>query len=66
MHEQYSPNTPFFVAEFQGGSGTGWGSVNQDGCNALVNQESVRVLWKNNYSFAIKMFNIYMVGNRIC
>ncbi|KAI1765730.1 glycoside hydrolase family 35 protein [Hypoxylon sp. FL1150] len=60
MHEQYSPNTPFFVAEFQGGSGTGFGSVNADGCNALVNQESVRVLWKNNYSFAIKMFNIYM------
>lgn len=60
-HEQYSPNTPFFVAEFQGGSGTGWGTVSQDGCNALVNHESVRVLWKNNYSFAIKIFNIYMV-----
>ncbi|KAI4861433.1 glycoside hydrolase family 35 protein [Hypoxylon rubiginosum] len=60
MHEQYSPNTPFFVAEFQGGSGTGFGSVNADACNALVNQESVRVLWKNNYSFAIKIFNIYM------
>lgn len=59
-HEQYSPNTPFFVAEFQGGSGTGWGTINQDGCNALVNQESVRVLWKNNYSFAIKIFNVYM------
>ncbi|KAF7521836.1 hypothetical protein G7054_g12330 [Neopestalotiopsis clavispora] len=59
-HQMYSPNTPFFVAEFQGGSGTGWGSVNQDSCNALVNEESVRVLWKNNYSFAIKMFNIYM------
>ncbi|KAH6653217.1 putative beta-galactosidase E [Truncatella angustata] len=60
LHEKYSPNTPFFVAEFQGGSGTGWGTINQDGCNALVNQESVRVLWKNNYSFAIKIFNIYM------
>ncbi|KAI1103222.1 glycoside hydrolase family 35 protein [Jackrogersella minutella] len=60
MHQQYSPNTPFFVAEFQGGSGTGFGSVNADACNALVNEESVRVLWKNNYSFAIKMLNIYM------
>ncbi|KAI1091381.1 glycoside hydrolase family 35 protein [Rostrohypoxylon terebratum] len=60
MHQKYSPNTPFFVAEFQGGSGTGFGSVNADACNALVNQESVRVLWKNNYSFAIKIFNIYM------
>ncbi|KAI1211906.1 glycoside hydrolase family 35 protein [Annulohypoxylon truncatum] len=60
MHQEYSPNTPFFVAEFQGGSGTSFGSVNADACNALVNQESVRVLWKNNYSFAIKIFNIYM------
>ncbi|KAI1632573.1 glycoside hydrolase superfamily [Biscogniauxia mediterranea] len=59
-HEQYSPNTPFFVAEFQGGSGTAFGSVNQDGCNALVNEQSVRVLWKNNYSFGIKIFNVYM------
>ncbi|XDG07857.1 hypothetical protein ABKA04_007472 [Annulohypoxylon sp. FPYF3050] len=40
MHQKYSPNTPFFVAEFQGGSGTGFGSVNADACNALVNQES--------------------------
>ncbi|KAI0886184.1 glycoside hydrolase family 35 protein [Annulohypoxylon maeteangense] len=60
MHQKHSPNTPFFIAEFQGGSGTGFGSVNADACNALVNQESVRVLWKNNYSFAIKIFNIYM------
>jgi hypothetical protein len=52
------------VAEFQGGSGTGWGTVNQEGCNALVNQESVRVLWKNNYSFGIKIFNIYMVRDK--
>ncbi|KAI0595266.1 beta-galactosidase, domain 2-domain-containing protein [Biscogniauxia sp. FL1348] len=59
-HGQYSPDTPFFVAEFQGGSGTGFGSVNQDGCNALVNEQSVRVLWKNNYSFGIKIFNVYM------
>ncbi|KAI1654864.1 glycoside hydrolase family 35 protein [Daldinia decipiens] len=60
MHQKYSPNTPFFVAEFQGGSGTGFGSVSADACNALVNQEAVRVLWKNNYSFAVKIFNVYM------
>ncbi|KAI0481923.1 glycoside hydrolase superfamily [Xylariaceae sp. FL0804] len=59
-HEEYSPDTPFFVAEFQGGVSTGFGSVSQDECNALVNEEAVRVLWKNNYSFAIKIFNIYM------
>ncbi|KAI1483335.1 glycoside hydrolase family 35 protein [Daldinia eschscholtzii] len=60
MHEKYSPNTPFFIAEFQGGAATGFGNVNADACNALINQEAVRVLWKNNYSFAIKIFNVYM------
>ena len=46
MHEEQSPTTPFAIPEFQGGSGTGWGldSVTQDKCNALVNEESVRVL----------------------
>lgn len=62
LHEQTSPTTPFAIPEFQGGSGTGWGpgSVNQDMCNALVNEESVRVLFKNNYSFGVKLMNIYM------
>ncbi|KAK3935204.1 glycoside hydrolase family 35 protein [Diplogelasinospora grovesii] len=59
-HEQWSPNTPFFVAEFQGGSATGFGTSGQDGCAALVNMEAVRVLWKNNYGFGMKMFNVYM------
>lgn len=31
-------------------------------CNALVNEESVRILYKNNYSFGVKIQNIYMVG----
>ncbi|KAH9838166.1 putative beta-galactosidase E [Teratosphaeria destructans] len=63
LHQNTSPSTPFVIAEFQGGSGTGWGpdSVNQDGCNALVNEESVRVLFKNNYSFGVKLLNIYMI-----
>jgi hypothetical protein len=57
MHEETSLSTPFAIPEFQGGSGTGWGpdSVNQDGCNALVNEESVRVLYKNNYSFGVRI-----------
>ena len=56
-HEQVSPSTPFSIPEFQGGSGSGWGpdSVNQDMCNALVNEESVRVLFKNNYGFGVKL-----------
>lgn len=62
LHEQTSPTTPFAIPEFQGGSDSGWGpgSVNQNWCNALVNEESVRVLYKNNYSFGVKLMNIYM------
>lgn len=61
-HEMESPSTPFAIPEFQGGSGTGWGpsSVGQGYCNALVNEESVRVLYKNNYSFGVKLLNVYM------
>ena len=29
-------------------------------CNALVNEESVRVLYKNKYRFGVKLLNIYM------
>ncbi|KAL9080438.1 MAG: hypothetical protein Q9159_007606 [Coniocarpon cinnabarinum] len=60
LHEQQSPSTPFAIAEFQGGSGTSFEGVNQDMCNALVNQEAARVVYKNNYSFGVKLFNIYM------
>ncbi|KAG0157680.1 hypothetical protein PDIDSM_4865 [Penicillium digitatum] len=59
-HKQQSPTTPFAIAEFQGGSGEGWGGVAQDMCGQLVNEEAVRVLYKNNYSFGVKIFNIYM------
>lgn len=62
IHEQESPTTPFAIPEFQGGSGSGWGpdSVPGSWCNALVNEESVRVLYKNNYSFGVKLMSIYM------
>ena len=60
LHEQQSPSTPFAIAEFQGGSGTSFEGVNQDMCNALVNEEAARVVYKNNYSFGVKLFNIYM------
>ncbi|KAJ5951939.1 uncharacterized protein N7479_010352 [Penicillium vulpinum] len=59
-HRQQSPTTPFAIAEFQGGSGEGWGGVTQDMCGQLVNEEAVRVVYKNNYSFGVKIFNIYM------
>ena len=61
-HEERSPMTPSGVPEFEGGSGTGWGpgGVNQNMFNALVNEESVRILYKNNYSFGVKILSIYM------
>ncbi|KAJ5938139.1 hypothetical protein N7454_004481 [Penicillium verhagenii] len=60
LHEQQSPTTPFTIAEFQGGSGEGWGGVLEEMCGELLNEEAVRVVYKNNYSFGVKLFNIYM------
>ncbi|KAJ5291809.1 hypothetical protein N7478_001060 [Penicillium angulare] len=60
IHEQESPTTPFAIAEFQGGSGEGWGGVLEEMCAELINEEAVRVVYKNNYSFGVKLFNIYM------
>ncbi|KAI9693517.1 MAG: hypothetical protein M1820_009205 [Bogoriella megaspora] len=60
-HQRESPTTPFAIAEFQGGTGTGWGAVGQDQCAILVNNQAERVLYKNNYSFGVKIFNVYML-----
>ncbi|GLI78126.1 hypothetical protein PoHVEF18_006428 [Penicillium ochrochloron] len=60
VHERESPSTPFAIAELQGGSGQGWGGVVQDKCGELVNAEAARVVYKNNHSFGVKIFNIYM------
>ncbi|QKX57235.1 uncharacterized protein TRUGW13939_04343 [Talaromyces rugulosus] len=60
-HQKQSPRTPFAIAEFQGGSGEGWGGVNQDKCAILVNEEAERVVYKNNYAFHAAIFNIYMI-----
>ncbi|PLB53273.1 putative beta-galactosidase E [Aspergillus steynii IBT 23096] len=59
-HRNHSPETPFAIMEFQGGSGGGWEGVNEDQCAILVNNEAVRVVNKNNYGFGVKIFNIYM------
>ncbi|KUI73723.1 putative beta-galactosidase E [Cytospora mali] len=60
LHEEQSPSTPFAIPEFQGGTATSWGSVGQDMCAALVGPEALRVFYKNNYSFGVKIMNIYM------
>lgn len=37
------------------------GGVTEDGCAILVNNEAVRVVYKKNYGFGVRVFNIYMV-----
>ncbi|KXL47480.1 MAG: glycoside hydrolase family 35 protein [Acidomyces sp. 'richmondensis'] len=58
--KSWSPTTPFTIFEFQGGSMEGWGDVSQTLCNAMVGPDAVRVFYKNNFSFGIKWFNLYM------
>ena len=62
LHQKHSPLTPLSVPELQGGSATGWGGVDQELCNALINEEAVRVLHKQTYSFGVKLLNVYMVS----
>jgi len=37
--------------------------VAEEMCGELINEEAVRVVYKNNYSFGVKIFNIYMVSS---
>ncbi|KAF2673094.1 glycoside hydrolase family 35 protein, partial [Microthyrium microscopicum] len=60
LHLKQSPNAPLAVTELQGGSSANWGGVDQDQCGALVNEESIRVLHKQQYSFGTRLLNIYM------
>ncbi|KAI5790579.1 beta-galactosidase A [Peziza echinospora] len=59
-HRDISPNTPYSILEFQGGSFDDWGGVGYSGCSVLTNHEMVRVFYKNNFAHAVKIFNIYM------
>ena len=36
------------------------GGVGEDQCAILISDQAVRVLYKNNYSFGVTLFNIYM------
>ena len=38
------------------------GGFVEEKCAELVNAEAARVVYKNNYSFGVKLFNIYMVS----
>lgn len=60
LHEQQSPNTPYSIVEFQGGSFDPWGGLGFAQCGQLINSEFERVFYKNDFSFGLTIFNIYM------
>ncbi|KAI0020857.1 glycoside hydrolase family 35 protein [Xylariomycetidae sp. FL0641] len=60
-HVQQSPNTPYSIVEFQGGSFDPWGGWGFQQCSELVNFEFERVFYKNNYASGIKLMNLYMI-----
>jgi hypothetical protein len=46
--------------EFQGGSFDPWGGPGFDKCLALLGSEFERVFYKNDFSYGVTIFNIYM------
>ena len=60
LHEKQSPNTPYSIVEFQGGSFDPWGGPGFAKCEELTNNEFERVFYKNDFSFVVTVFNIYM------
>ena len=60
LHEEQSPSTPYAIVEFQGGSFDPWGGPGFDACAVLLNMEFERVFYKNDFSFGVTIFNIYM------
>ncbi|KAI4205769.1 MAG: hypothetical protein LQ350_000266 [Teloschistes chrysophthalmus] len=60
LHLQQSPSTPYSLIEFQGGSFDPWGGSSFAKCTTLLNEQFERVFYKNDYSFGVTIFNIYM------
>ncbi|KAH8890603.1 glycoside hydrolase family 35 protein [Thozetella sp. PMI_491] len=60
-HLKQSPTTPYAIPEFQGGSFDPWGGWGFPQCEELLNQEQVRVFYKNNYAAGVTIYNIYMI-----
>ena len=61
LHLNQSPTTPYSLVEFQGGSFDPWGGSSFSKCTTLLNEEFERVFYKNDFSFGVTIFNIYMV-----
>jgi hypothetical protein len=60
-HMEQSPSTPYSIPEFQGGSFDPWGGWGFEQCAQLINQEQVRVFYKNNYAAGVTIFSLYMI-----
>ncbi len=55
-----SPNTPIFIAEFQGGSFDPWGGPGYAKCQQLTGPDFVNVFYKSLLSQGVTMLNSYM------
>ena len=60
LHLEQAPTGPYAIVEFQGGSFDPWGGPGFGKCTSLLNQEFERVFYKNDFSFGVTIFNIYM------
>lgn len=60
LHAEQSPSTPYSLVEFQGGSFDPWGGLGFAQCAELLNFEFERVFYKNDFSFGVTIFNLYM------
>ena len=65
LHLEQSPTTPYALVEFQGGSFDPWGGSTFAKCETLLNEQFERVFYKNDFSFGVTIFNIYMVGGLV-
>ncbi|POR33267.1 Beta-galactosidase [Tolypocladium paradoxum] len=60
-HVRQSPQTPYSIIEFQGGSFDPWGGYGLEQCSVLVNHEFSRVFNKNNMAAGVTIFSLYMI-----
>lgn len=60
LHLNQSSSTPYSIIEFQGGAFDPWGGLGFEKCATLLGPEFERVFYKNDFSFGLTIFNIYM------
>jgi hypothetical protein len=60
VHLKQSPNTPYAIPEFQGGSYDPWAGPGFARCAHLTGASFERVFYKNTYAAGVTIFNVYM------